>query len=137
MQRGSTDAGRAVFAVGKNSEEDRLIFDKKPENATMPSLDWARLPSASCFARLLLGPRQYLRGSQDDLRNYYYMLKLPENWVRFNSVGRRVPEDLVRRYGGDPDKPHRLAFKVWGMGDKNGCAVAQAFPTRSSLDSGI
>ena len=115
-----------LFCVAKNSAEDRLISDRRPENATMPRLDWARLPNASCFTRMLLKPNQYVRGSGDDLRNYYYMLKLPENWVRFNGVGRRVDPGVVRRHGGDPGRHHRLCFRVLGMGDRSGCAVAQA-----------
>ena len=115
-----------LFCVEKNSSEDRLIFDRRPENATMPRLEWAALPSAACFTRMLLGPCQYLRASGDDLRNFYYMLRLPPNWVRFNSVGRRVDPCLVAEHGLDPSVPHRLCFRVLGMGDRNGCAIAQA-----------
>ncbi|CAE7910725.1 unnamed protein product, partial [Symbiodinium necroappetens] len=32
-----------LFSVPKNSEEDRLIYDRRPENGTMPKLDWARV----------------------------------------------------------------------------------------------
>ena len=115
-----------LFCVEKNATEDRLIFDRRPENATMPRLEWAALPSAACFTRMLLGPCQYLRASGDDLRNFYYMLRLPPNWVRFNSVGRRVATDVVAMHGLDPAVPHRLCFRVLGMGDRNGCAIAQA-----------
>ena len=48
-----------LFAVSKNEDEDRLIFDRRP-------------PSAACFTRTLLEPNQCLRGSGDDLRNFYY-----------------------------------------------------------------
>ena len=115
-----------LFCVEKNAQEDRLIFDRRPENATMPRLEWAALPSAACFARMLLEPCQYLRASGDDLRNFYYMLRLPPNWVRFNSVGRRVDSHVVEQHGLDPAVPHRLCFRVLGMGDRNGCAIAQA-----------
>ena len=74
-----------LFGVGKNEAEDRLIFDRRPENATMHKLDWANLPSGACFTRMLLDSHEYLRGSGDDLRNFYYTLKLPENWIRYNS----------------------------------------------------
>ena len=115
-----------LFCVGKNSTEDRLIFDRRPENSTMPRLRWADLPSGACFCRLLLRDDEFLRGSGDDLRNFYYTLKLPEDWIPYNSVGRRVDPELVKRYGGNPREPHRLAFRVLGMGDKNGCDIAQA-----------
>ncbi|CAE7463493.1 unnamed protein product [Symbiodinium sp. CCMP2592] len=91
-----------LFCVGKNDSEDRLIFDRRPENSTMPRLAWEELPSGACFTRMLLGPDQYLRGSGDDLRNFYYMLRLPPGWVRFNSVGRRVSSDVVKKHGGTP-----------------------------------
>ena len=115
-----------LFGVSKNSSEDRLIHDRRPENSTMPRLDWASLPSGACYTRMLLQPNEYLRGSGDDLRNYYYALKLPENWIKYNSVGRRVDKSLVATYGGDPSIPYRLCFRVLGMGDTNGCAIAQA-----------
>ena len=113
------------FCVKKNNDEDRLIFDRRPENATMRHLKWAKLPSGACFARLLLAPDEYLRGSGDDLRTYYYSLALPDNWVRYNSVGRRVDPEIVASWGGDPTIPHRAAMRVLGMGDTNACCVAQ------------
>ncbi|CAE7366038.1 unnamed protein product, partial [Symbiodinium microadriaticum] len=115
-----------LFCVGKNEGEDRLIFDRRPENSTMPRLAWEELPSGACFTRMLLEPNQYLRGSGDDLRNFYYMLRLPQGWVRFNSVGRRVCSKVVQKYGGDPRVAYRLCFRVLGMGDRNGCSIAQA-----------
>ncbi|CAE7427492.1 unnamed protein product, partial [Symbiodinium sp. KB8] len=115
-----------LFCVGKNEAEDRLIYDRRPENSTMPRLGWERLPSGACYTRLLLEENQFLRGSGDDLRNFYYMLRLPPGWVRFNSVGRRVAPEVVRAFGGDPRRSYRLCFRVLGMGDRNGCSIAQA-----------
>ena len=68
-----------LFCVGKNSEEDRLILDRRPQNATVDRVVWAGLPNGVCFTRMLLKPWEYFRGSGSDLRNYYYALKLPEN----------------------------------------------------------
>ncbi|CAE7216591.1 unnamed protein product, partial [Symbiodinium sp. KB8] len=115
-----------LFCVAKNETEDRLIFDRRPENATMHRLTWARLPAGACFARLLLGPQEFLRGSGHGLRNYYYTLSLPDGWVRYNGFGRRVCPKVVTKHGGDPKIDYRLAFRVLGMGDKNGCDIAQA-----------
>ena len=113
------------FCVKKNSSEDRLIFDRRPENATMDRLDWAKLPAGACFCRVLLEPDEFLRGSGDDLRNFYYSLRLPENWKKYNAVGRRLPSFLVKQYGGDPNVPHRAVMRVLGMGDTNACDIAQ------------
>lgn len=70
-----------LFGVPKNEAEDRLIFDRRPENSTMDRLQWSSLPSGVCFTRMLLESNQYVRGSGEDLRNFYYMLKLPDNFV--------------------------------------------------------
>lgn len=113
------------FCVKKNELEDRLIYDRRPENATMEQLRWAKLPSGACFARLLLEPDEFLRGSGDDLRTYFYSLALPDDWIRYNSVGRRVAPAVVAEWGGDPSIPHRMAMRVLGMGDINACCIAQ------------
>jgi len=115
-----------LFGVGKNDLEDRLIYDRRPENATMAKLAWAHLPSGACYTRMLLDPCEFLRGSGDDLRNFYYTLRLPENWIRFNSFGRRLSAKAIRALGLCPRVPYRLCFRVLGMGDVNGCDIAQA-----------
>ena len=114
------------FCVAKNDQEDRLIYDRRPENRTMRRLDWAKLPSGACFTRLLLQPEEFLRGSGDDLRTFYFSLALPENWIPYNAVGRRVDPAIVKLWGGDPKIPYRAAMKVLGMGDLNACDIAQA-----------
>ena len=59
-----------LFCVGKDEQHDRLIYDRRPENSTMPHLGWEALPSGACFVRLLLEPNEFLRGSGDDLKNF-------------------------------------------------------------------
>ncbi|CAE7228774.1 unnamed protein product [Symbiodinium sp. CCMP2592] len=98
----------------------------RPENNTMPHLGWEALPSGTCFVRMLLEPNEFLRGSGEDLKNFYYVLKLPAQWVRYNPVGRRVSKEVVREFGGDVSQDHRLCFRVLGMGDKNACSIAPA-----------
>ena len=39
-----------LFSVKKNENEDRLIYDRRPENNTMQKLNWARLPMVLVFA---------------------------------------------------------------------------------------
>lgn len=107
--------------------EDELPRDPKgkPNNAMMERLRWAELPPAACFTRMLLRDNQFLRASGDDLRNYYYALKLPPCSLRYNAVGRRVPPKLVKLMGADPSRHYGLAFRVLGMGDRNACDIAQ------------
>ena len=45
------------FSVRKGPQEDRLIYDRRPENRTMPRLDWAKLHSRACFCRMLLAQK--------------------------------------------------------------------------------
>ena len=115
-----------LFSVGKNNVEDRLIFDRRPENATMEKLHWAELPSGACYTRMVLLPHQYLRGSGEDLRNFYYNLELPPGWVRYNGFGRRLPREILVEEGLDPREDYRLCFRALGMGDTNACSIAQA-----------
>ena len=56
-----------LFSIDEDEQRDRLIFDRRPENATMLRLDWCKLPAASCFSHLLLESDEVLRGSGDDL----------------------------------------------------------------------
>lgn len=114
------------FCVPKNEDEDRLIFDRRPENSTMDRVVWARLPSGACFNRMRLNPNQYVRGSGDDLRNFYYTLKLPDEWIKYNSVGSTIQASVVAAAGGDASVPHRMCLRVLGMGDCNACDIAQA-----------
>ena len=125
------------FCVAKNEVEDRLIYDRRPCNSTMSRIKWGTLPSAACYTKMLLRDDEYLRGSGDDLRNYYYSLKLPDNWVRFNAVGRRVDPKLVKLSGGNPAVPHRMCMRVLGMGDRNACDLAQAVHTHILQSNGI
>ena len=114
-----------LFAVGKNESEDRLIYDRRPQNAISRRLKWAQLPAGACYTKMLLEPHQYLRGSGDDLRNFYYCLSLPDNFVHNNAVGRRVNPRIVADQGLDPTVAHRMCFRVLGMGDSNACDLAQ------------
>ena len=115
-----------LFSVPKNEAEDRLIYDRRPENETMQRLGWANLPSGACYTRMLLGPNEYLRGSGDDLRNFYYNLSLPPGWSKYNSFGRRASRKIISENGLDPSMKYRLCFKVLGMGDRNAFCIAQA-----------
>ena len=57
-----------LFYVAKDAEQDRLIFDRRPQNYIMKRFHWLQLPSGSCFCRMRLHPNQVVRGSGDDLK---------------------------------------------------------------------
>ena len=91
----------------------------------MKRLNWAKLPPGACFLRMLLEDDQVLRGSGDDLSNFYYQLALPDSYLKFNVFGKRVSTSILKRFGADSTRPHRLCFRVLGMGDCNACDIAQ------------
>jgi hypothetical protein len=133
---GRVHPGR-LSCVPKNQGEDRLIYDRRPENSTMERISWAKLPSGACFCKMLLKSNEFLRGSGEDCRNYYYTLALPPGWVRFNAVGRRVGPKIASSHRLDPHVPHRTCLRVLGLGDRNARDIAQAvheaLPQRSGL----
>jgi hypothetical protein len=77
----------------------------------------------------VLGPDRTVRGSLDDLRNYFYCLRQAPGGTRHNPVGRRLYGSQVHKLTGGrlpPRKAYRACFKVQGMGDSNGPDIAQA-----------
>ena len=114
------------FVVPKDSEHDRLIYDRRMGNATCKRLHWLHLPSAASLKKMKLKPGEVLAGSGEDLKNYYYILGVPSNAHHLNPVGRRVSPKILKEAGLDPKIPHRLCLRVLGMGDQNSCDIAQA-----------
>jgi len=65
-QRGRLILG-GLFAVPKNTYQDRLIYDRRVPNLVETPLDWIWLPSGAGLSRARLRPDEWLRGSGDDL----------------------------------------------------------------------
>jgi hypothetical protein len=128
-----------LFAVVKDSEQDRLIFDRRVENATVRKLKWLSLPAGACFTNMWLERGESLRGSGDDLQNFYYLLAIPENWHKHNILGEAVDPQLVAEFlpHADPTKKFRLALRVLGMGDCNACDLAQATHEHILMEAGL
>ena len=114
-----------LFCVAHKLDKDRLIFDRRPQNATERRLGWCRLPHGCQFGDLLLRPQETLRGSGDDLSNYFYQLLHAENWWRRNSFGRVFSGREAAALGGDPSKRYHMCLRVVAMGDHNAVDVAQ------------
>ena len=64
-----------IFTVPHIAESDRLIIDSRPQNSTEHRLRWCTLPHGSLLTQIHLGPREHIRGSGDDLRNYFHLLR--------------------------------------------------------------
>ena len=66
-----------------------------------------------------------IRGSGDDLSNYFYLLKHQDEWLPRNAVGKAFDGKGYEAYGGEKGKRYLLAFKVIAMGDLNAVDIAQ------------
>ena len=112
----------------------RLIFDRRPQNATEHRLVFIRLPSAALFKKLQLKKSEVVRGSGKDLSSFYFCLRHAEPWWRRNGAGRRLAPRFVKKWaskylGKKPlrlPRPHRLVLTATGMGDQNAVDVATA-----------
>ena len=80
-----------AFAVRKDLDKDRLIADRRPENAGEKPVGLCLLPYGPRLRRVQLKSNQYLRASVQDLSNMYYMFKVSEERLKRQVVGPRVP----------------------------------------------
>ena len=122
--RGNVISG-GLFAVDHKPESDRVILDRRPFNELERRLVWARLPHGSLLTQLIV-PRGYsIRGSGDDLSNYFYLLKHNQDWLPRNTVGHVFDGEGYEAYGGKKGEKYLLSFKVIAMGDLNAVDIAQ------------
>ena len=116
------------FCVKHKDTTDRLIYDRRPRNRREQRFRWARLPHGTQLCQLVLAPDESVRGSLDDLSNFFYCLSQAPGASKFNPVGRRWHSHQIKSLVG-LDLPARTSFraclKVQGMGDHNGPDIAQ------------
>eukprot|EP00972_Heterocapsa_arctica_P041004 6043707-Heterocapsa_arctica.AAC.1 len=79
-----------MFCAAHKELSDRLIFDRRPQNAGEARCPWAELPLGPMLARLRLRSHEGLRGSGDDLRTYFYQLRRHDSGLARNAFGRRI-----------------------------------------------
>ena len=126
-RRGGGPLVGGLFSVHKNAREDRLIFDRRPQNAGERRLNWLNLPSALQLRGMRLRPWQFVRASGDDLRVYYYCCRHQLNWTYRNAFGRCFQSDASHvRFGLSIGTWSYSALTVLAMGDLNSCDIAQA-----------
>lgn len=119
-----------LFAVGKDEVKNgvavsRLIMNLKPWNKVSRSLvgDVSTLPAVSQLSALHLHDQDVLLTSSEDLRCFFYLFRVPPNWVKFMAFGKEAPSSLVPP-GGEGQKWF-LAGKVLPMGYLNSVGIAQ------------
>jgi hypothetical protein len=119
-----------LFCVDHKIDFDRLIFDRRPQDAGEGRLRWARLPHASLFNQFRLRAHECLRGSGEDVSNYFYNLQQSENWWHRACVGRVFSGAEAGGPGGEPGERYHLALCVCAMGDLNAVDIAQTVHER-------
>ena len=98
-----------LFAV--NQVERRLV--------------WAKLPHGCLLTQLILPKGHSIRGSGDDLSNYFYLLKHNPNWLPRNAIGSVFDGEGFEAFGGVKGRKYLLSFCVVAMGDLNAVDIAQ------------
>ena len=124
------DAG-GFFAVKHKPTSDRLIYDRRKRNARERRLGWSRLPSGVQWTQAVIGDDEFMRGSADDLRVWFYCLKAAPHGHVYNVVGKSwtcrdlKAANLPVPPGARDGEPCRFCLQVQGMGDLNAVDVAQ------------
>lgn len=114
-----------LFAVDHKPQSDRVILDRRPFNELERRLVWAKLPHGSLLTQLIIPPGFSVRGSGDDLNNYFYLLKHQDDWLPRNTIGKTFDGAGYEQFGGVPGKKYLLSFRVIAMGDLNAVDLAQ------------
>ena len=114
-----------LFAVDHKEESDRVILDRRPFNELERRLVWAHLPHGSLLTQIIVPPGFSVRGSGDDLSNYFYLLKHHDGWLPRNTIGHVFDGKGYEEFGGQPGKGYLLSFRVIAMGDLNAVDIAQ------------
>ena len=105
-----------LFAVPHKPHSDRIICDRRPLNELERRLVWAKLPHGALLTQIIVPKGYSVRGSGDDLSNYFYLLKHKEEWLPRNTIGEPILGKWFTKYGCDPKKILHAQFSC----DTNG-----------------
>ena len=134
------DSGRIIsgglFAVPHKPLSDRIILDRRPQNELERRLVLAKLPHGSLLTQLIVPKGFSIRGSGDDLRNFFYLLKHSPEWLGRNCVGQPFDGRNFVKFGGKKGQRYMLAFRVIPMGDCNAVDLAQETHLQILKDGG-
>ena len=110
--------------VAEGHEVHRLIMNLIPVNNICRGFqgDVATLPAWSSGGPLQLMPTEQLLVTSEDVRCFFYIFQVPQEWRRYLGFNKIVPSDL---HPGD-SRPHYLVANVLPMGFKNSVSLAQA-----------
>lgn len=120
------------YAVAKDIEKDRLIFDNRPFNCLeQPPNKWiSSMGASSCLLELQMSPGERMLLSGTDLREFYYSFSATQERVIRNSlIGPVYAQDIrdFRCYDASLEGAGPLLFglKTLAMGDSCAVEIAQ------------
>eukprot|EP00438_Fugacium_kawagutii_P030090 Skav228179 [mRNA] locus=scaffold3933:199068:202658:+ [translate_table: standard] len=128
---GSVPLLNGLFGVTKDEFSDqgheifRLIMNLIPLNKLCEPLsgDIDTLPTWSMMNPLFLQPSEYLLVSSEDVKCFFYTMRVPRTWVKFLAFNKAVPQEIV------PESLRGetvyLASVVLPMGFLNSVSIAQ------------
>ena len=139
------------FTLPKNDWDERTICNRRSRNKTEQPLGTcaATMSYGPAFCDLRLRRGEYLRGSGDDLPDFYHTLQTPETRTILNGVGppltaeqlsKLCPAAFARakeRYGEDFQKQLQPCLSRLPMGDLNAVDFAQAIHANALLLGGV
>jgi hypothetical protein len=103
----------------------RAIFDCRPSNAGEERLRWGTLPCGVMLSWIRLLRGETVRGSGDDLSNWFYQLQESPSLVPRRAFGRSISSDRAAELGFPNVGPCRMALLTLAMGSLNSPDVAQ------------
>ena len=133
-----------LFAVPKDADADRLIFDSRPFNCLeCGSSAWVgSMASSMNLLDLQLRPEHSCMVSGTDLRDFYYAFKIgPERLIRNTLIGPVEPSKLkgFRCYDSTLEDagPVFLSLNSLAMGDSHAVEIAQVAHLSLLVQSGV
>ena len=121
-----------MFPVAKSTERDRLLSNRKPMNAYERSIGAAGVlfPHGSMLTELQVGVKARIRGSGDDLPDFYHTIRVSQERAKSNAFGRPLKFRDVAHLGAASrlralhpglcdDTLLRACQSTLPMGDKN------------------
>ena len=115
-----------LFIVPHRADSDRLIVDRRLQNAIEARMRWATLPHGSLLCQLHPQPDEDVRGSRDDVSNVFYLLRRSRETAGRYAFGYGFSREDAKQLGGDPGMMYHLCLSTLAMADLNSVDVAQA-----------
>ena len=125
-----------ILGADKKSGAQRLLLDRRPQNAIEERLVGLSLPFAGDFVRFELGPSEVIRTSLRDGKDQYYVLRPDDARVAWQAFGQPVDSDWFPDDAIDGAPWLQPCFLGLMQGDHNAADIAEAVGRAILCDSG-